>query len=88
MDKNGCVLVSWDLNHGPDKALVIVGKKMHRKDAEIINAFQGEEAIKALKAIGNPHIPKINAEAITAKNIQTDKNIKSANLVNKEVNKK
>lgn len=56
MNKTGCVLVSWDLRHGPDKSIVIVGKKTPRKDVEVINAFQGKKAEKVLEALGSPHI--------------------------------
>lgn len=58
MNKTGCVLVSWDLRHGPDKSIVIVGKKTPRKDVEVINAFQGKKAEEVLEALGSPHISK------------------------------
>lgn len=39
-----CLLVSIDYNLDKDNTVLIVGKKTRKKDVEIINAFQGEEA--------------------------------------------
>lgn len=44
MNVNECLLVSVDFTHGKDTGILIVGRKTPRKDVEIINAFQGEEA--------------------------------------------
>lgn len=41
-DVHGALIVSWDFSHGAD--ILLVGRKMPKKDVEIINAFQGEEA--------------------------------------------
>ena len=41
---NGAVIVSWDLSNGPDNALLLVGKQTNGK-VEVINAYQGEEAM-------------------------------------------
>lgn len=60
MEKSGCVLISWDISNGTDKTIVIVGKKAPGKDVDVINAFQGEEAMKVLQSIGSPHISKVN----------------------------
>lgn len=45
MSNSGAVIVSWDFSRGKDVGVLVVGKKLPgRKDAEIINAYQGEEA--------------------------------------------
>ena len=47
LNKNGiteCILVSYDNSHGKDNSVLLVGKKHPNKPAEIINAFQNEEA--------------------------------------------
>lgn len=44
MDKIGAVIVSWDFSHERDKRILLVGKK-NGSNVDIINAFQGEEAI-------------------------------------------
>lgn len=41
---NDCILVSIDFNHGEDADILIVGRKRPNGSAEIINAFQGQEA--------------------------------------------
>ena len=42
---NGAVIVSWDLSHGKDKAILLVGKQ-NKGAVDVINAFQGEEALE------------------------------------------
>lgn len=39
---HGALIVSWDFSHGAD--ILLVGRKMPKKDVEVINAFQGKEA--------------------------------------------
>jgi len=51
MDEVGSVIVSWDFSHGKDKGILLVGKKSKNKDAEVINAFQWEEAEKIYKLL-------------------------------------
>lgn len=41
---NGAVIVSWDLSHGKDKAILLVGKQ-NKGVVDVINAYQGEEAL-------------------------------------------
>lgn len=41
---NDCILVSIDFSHGEDADVLIVGRKRPSDFAEIINAFQGQEA--------------------------------------------
>lgn len=41
---NDCILVSVDFSHGKNADVMIVGRKRPNDTAEIINAFQGEEA--------------------------------------------
>ncbi len=46
-NKNGIteyILVSYDNTNGKDNSVLLVGKKHPNKPAEIINAFQNEEA--------------------------------------------
>lgn len=40
------VSVDFDLPEGPDTAVLIVGKKKKGEAVDILNAFQGEEAIE------------------------------------------
>lgn len=45
-DESGNVLlVGFDNAHGDDTAVLIVGKKRKNQSVEIINAFQGHEAV-------------------------------------------
>lgn len=41
---HGALIVSWDFSHGPDKHILLVGRKTPKVDVEVINAFQGQEA--------------------------------------------
>ena len=41
-----CVLVSISCQGDEENAVMIIGRKAKRKDVEVINAFQGKEAIK------------------------------------------
>lgn len=44
MHINDCILVSVDFSDN-DKGILIVGRKRPNESAEIINAFEGEEAM-------------------------------------------
>lgn len=46
MNESGSFIVSWDFSNGEDTGVLIVGKKLLGKDAVVINAFQGEEALE------------------------------------------
>lgn len=46
MNKSGSFIVSWDFSNGEDTGVLIVGKKLLGKNAVVINAFQGEEALE------------------------------------------
>lgn len=46
----GAFIVSWDFSHGNDKAILLVGNQVKGK-MEIVNAFQGEEAINIYKKL-------------------------------------
>lgn len=39
-------IVAFDCTNGKDNTVLIVGKKKEGMDVDIINAFQGEEAIE------------------------------------------
>ena len=40
-----CVLVSIDKSNGTDHTVLVVGRKRPNGSVEIVNAFQGQEAI-------------------------------------------
>lgn len=44
MDICSSVIVAFDYKENADNAVLIVGQKGPKKDIQIINAFQGEEA--------------------------------------------
>ena len=46
MNISGSFIVSWNFSFSEDTSVLIVGKKMPGKDVEIINAFQGKEALE------------------------------------------
>lgn len=41
----GSYIVSWDFSHGNDVGVLLVGKQENGK-VDIVNAFQGEEAME------------------------------------------
>lgn len=43
-DTHGAFIVSWDFSHGPDKHILLIGRKTPKHDVEVINAFQGKDA--------------------------------------------
>lgn len=50
---NGAVIVAWDLSGGEDgndKAILLVGKQTNGS-VNVINAFQGEEALDIYKKL-------------------------------------
>lgn len=47
---NGAVIVSWDLSHGVDKAILLVAKQT-KGEVDVINAFQGQEALDIYKKL-------------------------------------
>lgn len=49
--EHGVVLVSWDYTHGKDKAIALVGRKTIGHATEVINGFEGEEAIELIKKL-------------------------------------
>lgn len=51
MKTTDTVLVSFDFTNGVDKSVLVVGRQLPRHSAEIINAFQGEEAYELWKKI-------------------------------------
>lgn len=51
MDKtHGAYVVSWDFSKGEDVGVLIVGRQTKKK-MEIVNAFQGEEALDIYKKL-------------------------------------
>lgn len=53
-----CVLVSFEPTNGVDTSVLIVGKKTPRADVEIVNAYQGEEAVRLWDKLINNYKPK------------------------------
>ena len=51
---NDVILVSIDFNHGEDADILIVGRKRPNGSAEIINAFQGQEARDLYEKLAMP----------------------------------
>lgn len=47
---SGAFIVSWDFSHGDDKAILLVGNQVKGK-VEIVNAFQGQEAVDIYKKL-------------------------------------
>ena len=45
------LLVGYNNEHGKDRAVLIIGKKLPRGMVDIINAFQGEEATELYKKL-------------------------------------
>lgn len=39
------LLIGFDFTHGKDKSILIVGRKRPNESVEIINAFEGQEAV-------------------------------------------
>lgn len=48
------ILVSIDLSINKDNAILIVGRKKTREAVDIINAFDGEEALELYKKLITP----------------------------------
>lgn len=51
MKETGSVIVSWDFSKGKDAGVLLVGEKKPGKDIEIINAFQGDWAVRIAKKL-------------------------------------
>lgn len=42
----GSLIIGYDINSSTDNAILIVGRKRMNESTEIINAFQGKEAVE------------------------------------------
>lgn len=51
MNTTGSIIVAFDYKADADNAVLIVGQKTPKKDIQIINAFQGEEAKELWKKL-------------------------------------
>lgn len=51
MIKTGSVIVSWDFSKGKDIGVLLVGRQKPGRNVEIINAFQGQEAVDIYKKL-------------------------------------
>lgn len=48
------ILVSIDLSRNNENAVLVVGRKKPREAVDIINAFEGEEALELYKKLTTP----------------------------------
>lgn len=48
------ILVSIDLSRNNENAVLVVGRKKPREAVDIINAFDGEEALELYKKLTTP----------------------------------
>lgn len=48
---HGTLLVGYDFSRGTDVGVVIIGKKKEGEVMDVINAYQGEKALKIFKDI-------------------------------------
>lgn len=55
MRSSGAVIVSWDFSHGKDVGVLIVGEQKNGQ-VDIINAFEGKEAIDLYKKLTTANI--------------------------------
>lgn len=53
-----CVLVSLSYTKSVDDATLVVGRKRFKKPADILNAFQGEEAITLYEKLTNTKVER------------------------------
>ena len=44
MEVNESLIIGVDFTRGKDTGVLIVGRQLPKKEVEVINAFQGEEA--------------------------------------------
>lgn len=51
MIKTGSVIVSWDFSKGEDIGVLLVGKQHLGRNVEIVNAFQGQDAVDIYKKL-------------------------------------
>lgn len=49
MKNSGCYLVSWSFSN--NNSIVIIGEQKPGKDVEVINAFQGQEAVDIINKL-------------------------------------
>lgn len=48
------ILVSIDLSRNNENAVLVVGRKKPREAVDVINAFEGEEALELYKKLTTP----------------------------------
>lgn len=48
---NDAIIVSVDFTRGKDVGVMVVGRKLFGENADIINAFQGEEAYELYRKL-------------------------------------
>ena len=51
MKITGSLLVGYDFSSNGDVPVLIVGRKKAKESVEVINAFQGEEAVELFKKL-------------------------------------
>ena len=52
------ILVSIDLSRNNENAVLVVGRKKPREAVDVINAFEGEEALELYKKLTTPKAKK------------------------------
>lgn len=53
-ETSGSLIIGYDFTNGNDNAVLIVGQKEPNEQIEIINAFQGTEAIEMYHKLITP----------------------------------
>ena len=62
---NDVLLVGFDLTHGDNNRILIVGRKAYNEQIEIVNAFEGDKAYDIYKLL----------TTVTSTNVEDDKNV-------------
>ncbi|NSG63720.1 hypothetical protein G4956_03995 [Blautia wexlerae] len=59
MKMSGSLIIGYDFTNGEDNTVLIVGRKRPTEQMEIINAFQGTEAIEMYHKLITPKGEKL-----------------------------
>lgn len=55
-ESSDSLVIGFDSSNGKDGTVLIVGRKKPREAVDIINAFEGEEAIELYKKLTTPKV--------------------------------
>ena len=72
---NGSYIVSWDISHGKDESILLVGKKDPGERLAIVNAIAGSEAEELVKRLST-QVPKASISSQVDKMLAIAKNVK------------